>query len=272
MIRLIVTDIDGTLVPEGGSYVNPEYMSVIRGLLDLGVQFAAASGRQASSIDAVFHELKDRIYYLGDNGACIQKGGITVKEVRMGREDTLRLLKELREISGQRLLVSVKEGYYTDDPDEGFRRLVFEEYKGVGGVVEHVEDYADACIKLSLYCEGGARGIFDQLSDHWKERFAINVSGARWVDINSFESTKGSAVQWLQETYGITPEETVVFGDNYNDISMMKRAVRSYASELSNEEIRAHAAHVVPSYEKDGVLMVLKEILEEVRHEKQSGT
>ena len=69
MIRLIVTDIDGTLVPEGGSYVNPEYMSVIRGLLDLGVQFAAASGRQASSIDAVFHELKDRIYYLGQANA-----------------------------------------------------------------------------------------------------------------------------------------------------------------------------------------------------------
>jgi len=68
MIRLIISDIDGTLVPEGGSVVNPEYMVVIRKLLDLGVQFAAASGRQTSSIDAIFHELRDRIYYLGDNG------------------------------------------------------------------------------------------------------------------------------------------------------------------------------------------------------------
>ena len=41
MIRLIISDIDGTLVPEGGSVVNPEYMVVIRKLLDLGVQFAA---------------------------------------------------------------------------------------------------------------------------------------------------------------------------------------------------------------------------------------
>lgn len=269
MIRLIVTDIDGTLVPEGGSYVNPEYMVVIRKLLDLGVQFAAASGRQASSIDAVFHELRDRIYYLGDNGACIQRGGVTVKEVRMGREATLGLLKELKDIPGQKQLLSLKEGYYTDDRDEKFRRLVFEEYKGVGGVVEQIEDYADACIKLSLYCENGSREIYDQIGDDWKERFAIHVSGARWVDINSFESTKGNAVRWLQEQYGITPEETAVFGDNYNDISMMKQAARSYASELSNEEIRAEAAGVVLSYEKDGVLMVLKEILEEVEHEKK---
>ena len=57
MIRLIVSDIDGTLVPEGGTYVNPEYMTVIRALLDRGVRFAAASGRQAASIDAVFHEI-----------------------------------------------------------------------------------------------------------------------------------------------------------------------------------------------------------------------
>ena len=148
MVRLIVTDIDGTLVPEGGSRVNPEYMTVIRELTDLGVRFAAASGRQASSIDVIFHELRDRIYYLGDNGACIQKNGQMVRGMYMEEADLLALLKELREMPGQRLLLSVEEGYYTDDRDEDFHRLVFEEYKGMGKVVEHVEDYADACIKL----------------------------------------------------------------------------------------------------------------------------
>ncbi|MCI8821431.1 MAG: HAD family phosphatase [Lachnospiraceae bacterium] len=268
MVRLIVTDIDGTLVPEGGSRVNPEYMTVIRELTDLGVRFAAASGRQASSIDVIFHELRDRIYYLGDNGACIQKNGQMVRGMYMEEADLLALLKELREMPGQRLLLSVEEGYYTDDRDEDFHRLVFEEYKGMGKVVEHVEDYADACIKLSLYCEEGARGIYDLLYDRWKDRFTIYVSGARWVDINGLGVTKGEAVRWLQERYEIKPEETVVFGDNYNDISMMRRAVRSYASELSHPDIRQAAGNVVESYEKDGVLKVLKQILKEVRNEK----
>ena len=43
MIRLIISDIDGTLVPEGGSVVNPEYMVVIRKLLD---QIGRASCRE----------------------------------------------------------------------------------------------------------------------------------------------------------------------------------------------------------------------------------
>lgn len=268
MIRLIVTDIDGTLVPEGGNTVNPEYMAVIRRLLDLGVRFAAASGRQASSIDAIFHELRDRIYYLGDNGACILKNGEILKEALMEKETLLQFLHALKGIQGQRLLLSSREGYYTDDQDETFCRLVFEEYKGVGKVVEYIEDYTDACIKVSLYCENGAREIYGLLYDDWKDKLAIHVSGARWVDVNDFRSTKGNAVQWLQEKYGITPEETVVFGDNYNDISMMKRAKRSYASELSHPDIKAAAGNIAASYEKDGVLEILKQIVEEVQNEK----
>lgn len=268
MIRLIVTDIDGTLVPEGGSRLNPEYLPVIRELTDLGVRFAAASGRHTSSIDVIFHELSDRIYYLGDNGACIQRGGEIVKGMYMDETDLRALLETLKKIPGHHMVLSVKEGYYTDDKDEVFDRLIYEEYKCVGKVADSLEDYVKACLKLSLYCEDGARRIYDLFYDCWKDKFAINVSGARWVDINGLGVTKGAAVRWMQERYEITPEETVVFGDNYNDISMMERAERSYASELSNSEIRRAAGRVVESYEKDGVLKILKQILKEVRGER----
>lgn len=268
MIRLIISDIDGTLVPEGGNRINPEYMTVIRELNDLGVRFAAASGRQATSIDAMFHELQDQVYYLGDNGACILRGGQTLQAMYMKEEDLRELLQDLRKIPDHHMLLSVEEGYYTDDPEEAFQKLVFEEYKGTGGIVDCLEDYADRCIKLSLYSEEGARKIYDQFYRRWEDRFMIYMSGAKWVDINPFGASKGRAVQWLQEKYQITPEETVVFGDNYNDISMMQRAARSYASELSHPDIQKEAGSIVESYEKDGVLKVLKQILEEVRSER----
>ncbi len=268
MIRLIISDIDGTLVPEGGNVLNPEYMTVIRELTDLGVQFVLASGRQASSIDVLFREVRDLVYYLGDNGASIQKGGVSVKELRLNRKHLLLLMEELKEIPGHRLLFSTKDGYYTNDPDKAFGRMVFEEYKGVGKAVGDITPYLNNCIKLSLYCEEGARGIYDQIYERWKDRFAIHVSGARWVDVNAPEATKGQAVRWIQEVHGITPEDTVVFGDNYNDISMMMRAERSYASELSALDIRKAAGRVVESYQKDGVLKVLREILEEVKNER----
>lgn len=267
MIRFIISDIDGTLVPEGGSFIDPEYMNVIRELAAHGVVFAAASGRQATSIDAVFHEISDSIYYLSDNGAYIQRYGSPAKEVRMCRKNVEELLRELREIPGQHILLSTKEGYYIDDKSEQFCRLVFDQYKGTGGVVERVMDYADACIKISLYCDNGAREIYDLLYERWKDRFMINISGERWVDINDHAATKGNAVRWIQEQLGITPEETVVFGDNFNDITMMARSVRSYASVLSAPEVKKAARYEVASYREDGVLKVLKQILEEIKIE-----
>ncbi len=263
MIRLIVSDIDGTLVQEGRNRINPEYLSVIQELTDLGIQFAVASGRQNSSIDAIFHDLKDRIFYLGDNGACIEKGGKLVSELRMDPEKVRALFAEVAKIPGCHPLVSVREGCVTDDTDPFFLDLIFHQYKLSGKVVENMDAYADRCIKLSLYGDDGARKLYGFLGRGWKEEFSVHISGERWVDINDSAATKGNGVAYIQNLLGITPEETVVFGDNFNDISMLRRGERSYASVLSHPDVKKEARYVAASYEEDGVLQVLKELKEE---------
>ena len=50
MIKLIVSDVDGTLLPEGTADLNPELYDVIRELKAKGIVFAAASGRQMNSM------------------------------------------------------------------------------------------------------------------------------------------------------------------------------------------------------------------------------
>lgn len=51
MIKLIASDIDGTLVHDGTHELNPELCDVILQLKEKGIQFAAASGRQWQSIE-----------------------------------------------------------------------------------------------------------------------------------------------------------------------------------------------------------------------------
>ena len=71
MIKLIATDIDGTLVEDGSLDLNPEYYDVIRELRKRGVLFAAASGRQRSSIEKVFVPVLDDMIFISENGTCI---------------------------------------------------------------------------------------------------------------------------------------------------------------------------------------------------------
>ena len=62
MIRLVVSDIDGTLLEDGGHELNPELFEVILKLREKGMQFAAASGRQWASIEQVFDPIKERFF------------------------------------------------------------------------------------------------------------------------------------------------------------------------------------------------------------------
>ena len=64
--------------------------------------------------------------------------------------------------------------------------------------------------------------------------------------------TKESALRHFQEEYGITPDETLAFGDNLNDIEMLKRASHSFAVENARDEVKEAANFVAPSYKEDG--------------------
>ncbi len=268
MVKLIVSDIDGTLAPEGSPEIDPEYYDVITELTEAGVVFAAASGRQASSIDTVFSPVRNRIYYLGDNGACIWKYGKTVRELCMVRKDAEALLDEARMMPECEVLISTSDGFYTEGNNQEFLRLLFEGYKGAGQVMEDVKPCLDSCLKLSLYCRDGARAVYDKLHGHWEDRLTINVSGVLWVDFNDPRVSKGNAVAWLQQELGVTPEETVVFGDNFNDVSMLKLAERSYVPAQSHPDVKKAAHYEVAPYQENGVLQVLKQLLEEKKNEK----
>ena len=50
MIRLIVTDVDGTLVEDGSPNINPKLFETILKLREKGIQFAVASGRPWASV------------------------------------------------------------------------------------------------------------------------------------------------------------------------------------------------------------------------------
>lgn len=81
------------------------------------------------------------------------------------------------------------------------------------------------------------------------------------MDCTPHGADKKSAVAFLQEYLGISPEETCTFGDNINDIEMLKNAGYSYAVANAREEVQAAAKAVCPSYLEDGVLQVLKSLL-----------
>ena len=72
MIKLIATDVDGTLVKDGTMHIDPEYMTVISKLIDKGIIFTVCSGRQFSSEQKLFAPIKDKLMYITDGGTVVR--------------------------------------------------------------------------------------------------------------------------------------------------------------------------------------------------------
>ena len=99
MIKLIASDLDETLLPEGTFDLNPEYYDVIRQLSDRGILFAASSGRHYSSIAKLLGPVKDDIVILAGNGSCVMWKGKPLCLREIPYETYLHALKDMREVN-----------------------------------------------------------------------------------------------------------------------------------------------------------------------------
>lgn len=265
MIRLVCSDIDGTLVTEGGDVIAEEYLELIRELLRRGILFAAASGRQYDSIARLLEPVKDEIIYIAEGGCLIMYQGRMLDVGRLEFSDVLSLGQMIEELPGCYGLFSSPKCSFCLAGAKGLYRKMTEEYRYSMRRIDTLERMENEnIIKVSLFREkGNVEEIYDKIPGRWKHHPNISCvcSGWQWYDFTHRNSNKGKAVSKLQGLFGISPEETMVFGDNKNDLPMFAAAAHSYAVANASEEVRLAAGNVVSSMQEQGVLKKLRELL-----------
>lgn len=259
MIKLIATDIDGTLLEEGTLNLNSEYYDVIRELRKRGVLVAAASGRQRSSIEKVFRPVIDDIIAISENGTCIYSKEYQHVD-KMKPEIVRAFIEEARQYPGCEIVINQDNMSYFEN--DGIKMQLVDHYGYRGEMVDDVCAYADGACKVSVYHHRCAEEILGQdFLERWNRVIHAVVSGEKWIDCSNKGVTKGSALKHFQDAYGITPDETLAFGDNLNDIEMLNCASHSFAVANAREEVKQAANFVTASNKEDGVLQVLKAVL-----------
>ena len=176
-------------------------------------------------------------------------------------EDVARAyIREARMFPGCEITINKDNMAYFENV--GLYRYMIDDYGYRGELVDNIEDYLDDVCKISIFHHNCAEKMVSQeFVDKWSKTMNIAVSGKFWLDCTNQGGNKGSALQHFQEAYKISPDETLAFGDNINDIEMLKRASHSFAVENAREEVKEVANFIAPSYKEDGVLQVLKAVL-----------
>lgn len=264
MIKLIVSDMDGTLFNDKKE-IDSEIFDLIPKLQEKGIRFAVSSGRQYESLRKTFIDFADEMVFMCDNGAfAIEKGAEvyarTVEDEIMGG-----LIDSINKIDGIVSILSCKYSAYADNKE------VFEYFAKppLSYTIELVDDLhtiSDALkITAVIYDESkSAKHYRDELIKIMPKDCHAVTSGFSCIDIGLKGVNKGSGLAILQEKLGITPEETMVFGDEENDVEMFAQAYYSYAMEGATDEIKKHARFVAPSNNKNGVSTTIKEVLKDI--------
>jgi Cof subfamily protein (haloacid dehalogenase superfamily) len=103
--------------------------------------------------------------------------------------------------------------------------------------------------------------LFVELVARFGNRLQVVRSFDRYVEITNREASKGKAVEWLAQRWGIARDEVIALGDQDNDRSMIEWAGLGVAMGNAVEGVKAMADYIAPTASDDGVAEVIEKFV-----------
>ncbi|MGP8307676.1 HAD family hydrolase [Vibrio sp. YIC-376] len=262
MIKLIITDMDGTFLNSQGDYNREMFKEVVNRMQEHGVKFAPCTGKQVERVEELFGEQSKDFWILGDSATRIKHQGEFIYQSLLGNTLGLDIIQQLESIDGSHIVIACTPEFAAikRDTPEHLRALVRSSYAEVK-LVDSYTDIASDFVKITVYDENKQCPTIRPQLSHFDEQAYIVVSEPAWIDIANAGVHKGTTVEKLQTIIGATEAETMVFGDGFNDIELMERAHFSFAMRNAFEETKAAANYITRSNDEDGVMHTILQFL-----------
>jgi len=262
MIKLIITDLDGTFLNSQGSYDKALFTDVKRLMAEKGVQFAACTGKQCERVEELFAELSQDIWIIGDSATRIKYNGEFIYQSLIANSLGRRIIERLKQVDNQPLIIACTEAgavierktppYLVDRIRQSYRHVIL-----VDDLSREPADF----IKISVYDEHGRCPETRQHLNEFNDDVYMVVSEAAWIDIADAGVHKGTTVEKLQQHLKISRHETMAFGDGYNDLELLAAAEYSFAMRNAFDETKAAAQFITGSNDENAVQRTIQKIL-----------
>lgn len=269
MIKLVLTDLDDTLIRNGLPCATDHAIAGIQAMVKAGLHFGPVSGRIPNDMGWMF-DGHEECYATGAycNGQMIYVDGELVCEEQVSGDDLNSLADWLaRTDRGILTMFNVYEGdiktagYFVTPDDEHAARML-SSFGAAKRYIHHLDE--PAYTKANIHVTG-SRERQTETRDLMRELFptmdfVFPSTKAPLVDISPHGWSKGSAVKVLADALGITLDEIAVFGDSENDLSMIEAVPNGVAVANASDQVKAAARWEIGASADDAVADALFDI------------
>ncbi len=271
-IRLVATDLDGTLL-NIQKQISGENIRALRACEARGIKVVFASGRSFESLRRMALEAGLSSPIISANGARadLTPNGPMLADYPFDP----RLARTIYEILMESGLYFVaynagklyKCNASAGGADRGLNIVSWNEKKEPS-LIDVVDDpkrtvsegllrvhkfvaFSQDEFRIQALRERLSRETPANLSSSWSDNLEILRPGAG----------KGTALKDLIQVLGIDPSQVMAFGDNLNDLQMLRVAGFPVAMENAVPEVKAVARHVAPHHDASGVGQALRALV-----------
>lgn len=290
MIKLVVSDMDGTLINKKCK-ISDKNVEAIHRLLDNNIEFALASGRDYNSVVEIMKQYDIQCESILGNGAQYRdKNGNVLMSCYMNKNVVKDVVAILEEKNAPYMIITTNGVYTGQEPS--FVRNSFIKRGGrkfgskpsdyeKGGFVENtpvnflvkIDDYDEflekdlEIIKIETFSlePNEVLDIQKKLKDI--QNIAYLSSFDDNIEITDQYAQKGLILEKVIKLKGLSKEEVIVLGDGMNDLTMFEHFPYSYAPNNAEETIKNLAHIVVNDCDDDGfseaIYLMFNEFYEE---------
>lgn len=263
MIKLVVSDLDGTLI-DHSEVITPEARAVVRYLQAKDIHFSLATGRVQGMSEHIARDLGISVPYVTSNGASLIQNGSVVKRITMSLEPLKDLIN-----AADRLGMSIiycPDGY---EKVHGITPYILSQqneknrYHNIVPLDESV--IKSVRVEKLTILDMDKTGIMDQLEPYAKalsSDFSYTRYGYQGIEVVPGGRNKAEGVADLATLLGLEMSEVLCIGDDENDLEMLSRA--GYSATVGNAlpKVRAMVDYAATGNRSVGVLEAVRYIIE----------
>ena len=253
MIKLLLSDVDGTLVTKE-KVLTPRAIAAVHALHAADIHFAVTSGRPPRGMEMLVEPLALSTPLSAFNGGLVVEPDLEVVAERVVPDDLVAPTIALLESFDLSIWVYQGADWFVRDRDGPH---VARESSTVQFAPTLVADFDGITSDIAKIV--GVSDDYDvvaEAAEVTRQTFGHHVAASRsqdyYLDVTHPEANKGGVVKYLSARYGIPQDEIATIGDMPNDVLMFAQSGLSIAMGQSGREVHRAARHVTTSNEDEG--------------------